>query len=114
MLEDQKTGAGTDFYIDLTTMAFYQLLGVGVILIFMLRQANKMAGEFSGAGGGDFSGAVAGVASAVGGAGYLGGAATSRLAGQSGGKNQRGASATAAKVAGATPAAAVADPKETG
>jgi len=114
MLEDQKTGAGGDFYIDLTTMAFYQLLGVGVILIFMLRQANKMAGNFSGAGGGDFSGALAGVASAVGGAGYLGGVATSRLAGHGGGKYQGGASTTAAKVAGAAPASGSAEPKESG
>ncbi len=101
MLEAQKTASGTDFYIDLTTMAFYQLLGVGIILIFMLRQANRMAGEFTGGGGGDFSGAMAGVASAVGGAAQLSGAVAQRLSG--GGKSQGGgAGATAAKVAGAT------------
>jgi hypothetical protein len=103
MLENQKTVSGADFYIDLTTMAFYQLLGIGVILIFMLRQANKMAGEFTGAGGGDFSGAMAGVASAVGGGAYLASAATRQLAGGGGGKG--GASATAAKVAGRESAA---------
>lgn len=101
MLEDQKTQEGVAFYIDLTTMAFYQLLGVGVILIFMLRQASKMAAEFTGAGGGDFSGALAGAASAVGGAAYLGGKATQRLIGGGGGKGQGGgAAATANKVAG--------------
>lgn len=70
MLENQKVN-GVDFSIDLRTMAFYQLLGVGVILIYMLRQAGHMAAEFSGAGGGDFSGAIAGVAAGVGGAGQL-------------------------------------------
>ncbi len=97
MLENQQTKEGAMFHIDLTTMAFYQLLGVGVILIFMLRQANKMAGEFTGAGGGDFSGAMAGAAAAVGGAAQLGGAAAQRLAG---GRSQGGSAATANKVAG--------------
>jgi hypothetical protein len=101
MLENQKTATGTDFYIDLTTMAFYQILGVGVILIFMLRQAGKMAGEFTGAGGGDFSGALAGAAAMVGGAAYLGGKATQRLAGGSSGRGQGGSTATANKVTGA-------------
>jgi hypothetical protein len=102
MLENQKTATGSDFHIDLTTMAFYQLLGVGIILIFMLRQANKMAGEFTGTGGGDFSGAMAGVASTVGGAAHLGGSAVQRLAGGVG-RGQGGALPMANKVAGVTP-----------
>lgn len=100
MLEDQKTATGADFRIDLTTMAFYQLLGVGIILIFMLRQANKMAAEFTGAGGGDFSGAIAGVAAAMDGTARLGGRAVHRLAGGGSGKSQGGATATANKVTG--------------
>jgi hypothetical protein len=66
MLESQHTVTGQPFFIDLTTMTFYQLLGIGVILLFMLRQAGRMAADFTGAGGGDFSGALAGVASAAG------------------------------------------------
>jgi hypothetical protein len=66
MLENQKTAGNQDFHIDLTTMAFYELLGVGVIMLFMLRQAPRMAAEFTGASGGDFSGALAGVAALAG------------------------------------------------
>lgn len=88
MLENQKTTQGADFHIDLTTMAFYQLLGVGVIMLFMLRQAGRMASEFTGAGGGDFSGALAGVASFAGNAAQVGGNVAQRLvtAGRGGGK----------------------------
>ncbi|MDR3439226.1 type IV secretion system protein [Telmatospirillum sp.] len=100
MLEDQSNGNGQSFYIDLTTMAFYQLLGVGVILIFMLRQAGKMAAEFSGAGGGDFSGAMAGVAATAGGAVAAGGGALHRLTSSGGGKRQNAAQDRAAKVTG--------------
>jgi type IV secretory pathway VirB6-like protein len=99
LLEDQKTASGQDFYIDLTTMAFYELLGVGVILLFMLRQAGRMAAEFTGSPGGDFSGALAGTAALAGAALYAGGVAAQRLvtgAGMVGGG--RGASALAARV----------------
>ncbi|WP_158240440.1 hypothetical protein [Telmatospirillum siberiense] len=79
ILENQKTPEGADFYIDLRTMAFYQLLGVGVILIFMLRQANRMAAEFTGAGGSDFSGTLAGVAQGINGAAQLGGSSVRQV-----------------------------------
>lgn len=95
ILEDQKTPDGADFYIDLRTMAFYQLLGVGVILIFMLRQANKMAAEFTSAGGADVSGALAGVASGVSGVSQLTGGAARQV------MRLGGAGATAGKVSGA-------------
>jgi hypothetical protein len=80
MLENQSTGSSQDFYIDLTTMAFYQLLGVGVILLFMLRQASRMAADFTGASGGDFSGALAGVAAIAENTISAGGKASQRLA----------------------------------
>lgn len=70
MLEQQKNASGALFKIDMTCMSFYQLVGTGVILIYMLRQASRMAGEFSGSGGSDFSGAMAGVASMAGAVGY--------------------------------------------
>ncbi len=59
--------------VDLSTASFYTLIGVGVLLIFMLRESSRMAHEFTGASGGDFTGAgtavarMAGVATRVGG-----------------------------------------------
>ena len=52
--------------IDITTSAFYVLVGVGVILLFMLRRARFMAAEFTHVDGSDFSGAQTGVAAIAG------------------------------------------------
>ena len=99
MLESQRTPSGQPFFIDLTTMAFYQLLGIGVILLFMLRQAGRMAAEFTGGGGGDFSGALAGIASVAGATGL----AVDMMANRRGGGDTRRPAAVqdkAAQVAG--------------
>jgi hypothetical protein len=99
MLENQKTSTGADFCIDLTTMAFYQLLGVGVILLFMLRQAGRMAAEFTGTHRGDFSGATAGAAELAGRAVSLGGWTAQAVTGSGSGWGG-GRSSLARKVSG--------------
>lgn len=52
--------------VDLTSSAFYVLVGVGAILLFMLRRARFMAAEFTHVDGSDFSGAQTGVAAIAG------------------------------------------------
>ncbi len=59
--------------ISLFTSSFYALAGIGVILLYMIRQAGKMAAEFTGAAQGEFSGAGSAVANMVGSAFEKGG-----------------------------------------
>jgi type IV secretory pathway VirB6-like protein len=100
MLESQRTPSGQPFFIDLTTMAFYQLLGIGIILLFMLRQAGRMAADFAGVGGGDFSGALAGIAAAAGATGMAVDMAAGRRTGGSGSRRPAAVQDKAAQVAG--------------
>jgi hypothetical protein len=74
-LEDPSQGVT----ISLFDSSFYALLGVGIILLFMLRQASHMAAEFTGASGGDFSGAARGTAAMVGTAAYSAGALAQKV-----------------------------------
>jgi hypothetical protein len=61
--------------VPIWSASYWVLLGVGIVLLFMMKHANSMAAEFSKAPAGDFSGAAsgafavgaAGVAAAVGG-----------------------------------------------
>jgi hypothetical protein len=60
-------------YFDFGTPVFYELAGLGIIIVFMMRQAAGMASQFTGVSGGDSSGARAGVAQLVGAAGQMAG-----------------------------------------
>ncbi len=67
--------------VGLFDQSYWMLLGVGVVLIFMLRQAGRMAAAFTGASAGDFSGAGSAIASMAGSAAWGVGAVAERAAG---------------------------------
>lgn len=74
----EAPASGVD--IDLTQSSYYQLVGVAVLLLYMLRRARFMASEFTSVDGSDFSGAQTGAAaSVVGKVAHLGGNAVQSL-----------------------------------
>lgn len=76
--------------IDLTSSSFYVLVGVGVILLYMVRRASHMAAEFTNTAAGDFSGVGTATATIAGAVAYVGGSAAQRLARLASGLKPRG------------------------
>ncbi len=82
---------GGQIAIDLSTASFYTLVGVGVLLIFMLRESGRMAHEFTGASSDNGTGAGKAVAAMAGkAAGITGSVAQAVVTGQVIGGMSRG------------------------
>ena len=47
-------------HLSLFSMAYYQICGIGIIILFMLRKVSTLASDFTSAMSGDYSGAIAG------------------------------------------------------